>query len=200
MFVISFCLTSCFDSANEDTSGGNLFQHTLTNSDTSENNNSEGEEEPSTGTEDPVTDPVATQLIITAQPQNVLNGAANSITVEARDADNQLVTNFTGAITLHLSNDPSSAATLGGTTSLNAVAGVAAFTNFTLNQVGSGYQITAKSDNLQDAVSEGFDITDPVTDPVATQLIITAQPQNVLNGAANSITVEARDADNQFTS
>jgi hypothetical protein len=78
----------------------------------------------------------ASQLAFTGSTSTGTAGAALTPgwTVEARDGAGNLVTSFTGPVTVALTNGPV-AATLGGTTTVNAVGGVATFANLTVDLV-----------------------------------------------------------------
>lgn len=69
---------------------------------------------------------------------------APAITVAAKDASGTLVSSFTGSVTLAFGTN-ATGSTLGGTTSVAAVAGVATFSNISLNKAGTGYTLVASS-------------------------------------------------------
>ena len=84
---------------------------------------------------------VATQLVLTvAPPTTVTAGVGFGLTVTAEDAEGNVATGFSGSLTAALGNNPGSS-TLAGTTSASAAGGVAAFSNLTLNEVGTGYTL-----------------------------------------------------------
>jgi hypothetical protein len=62
-------------------------------------------------------------------------------------------------VTIALGNNPGNA-TLGGTTTVNAVNGVATFNNLTLNEPDNGYTLTASSSGLTSSTSNSFDEND----------------------------------------
>src|SRR5436189_6456915 len=70
--------------------------------------------------------------------------------------------------------------TLGGTTPVAAVNGVATFVDLSLNKTGTGYTLTASASGFTPGTSTTFDIT-PGT---ATQLAFIVQPSNTVAGAA----------------
>ncbi|MDQ8154718.1 MAG: Ig-like domain-containing protein [Gemmatimonadota bacterium] len=100
------------------------------------------------------------QLVITTQPSNVVAGVPFSpaVVVEARDAGGNLNTAFTDNVSAVLVNNPTSA-TLGGTTSVAAVGGVATFSNFGLAKVGTGYTVGFSSGALNSTASSAFNVT-----------------------------------------
>src|SRR5262249_58826540 len=81
--------------------------------------------------------PGPTQLAFKISPGANTAGAsfAPSVVVEVHDADGNLVSDFTGTVALTLVTNPGSG-TLSGTTSLNAVGGVATFSNLSINKSG----------------------------------------------------------------
>ena len=64
----------------------------------------------------------------------------------AEDANNLVVTNFSGSETLSLAAGP--AGTLGGTLTVSAASGVATFGGLTLSPAGSDYQLGVSGDSL----------------------------------------------------
>ena len=136
---------------------------------------------------------VATGLAFSTQPTSIVNGAAFSAqpVVVALDANGTTDTGFTGTIALTRSGT----ATLSGTTSVPAVAGVAPF--FSLASActadGETFTITASSAGLTSAISN------PITcDVVATKLVFTTQPAGAFNQAPmlTQPVVAAQDAAN----
>ena len=87
-------------------------------------------------------------LSFSVQPGNsVAGGAIPAFQVEVRDAFDNLVTNASTPVTISLGSNPGGA-TLGGTTSVNTVGGVATFDAATLDVVGVGYTLVANSGAL----------------------------------------------------
>ena len=122
--------------------------------------------------------PPATQLAFTAQPSNTEAGdvITPAIQVAARDAAGNVVTSFTGTITIAFGANPGGG-TLSGTTSKTATNGVAAFNNLQISQPGSGYTLRATASGLTAATSVAFNITaPPPPPPQATRLAFTVQP------------------------
>ena len=101
------------------------------------------------------------KLAFLTQPGNTFVGVAiPDFSVEVLDADDNLVDNDNGnlPISLALSANPTGVAMLGGTTSVNAVHGVATFTGLMLNKAATGYTIKATSGTLAEATSSAFDV------------------------------------------
>ncbi|MCA9794306.1 MAG: hypothetical protein KC910_21010, partial [Candidatus Eremiobacteraeota bacterium] len=133
---------------------------------------------------------VPAQLAFTTQPARTAGQAFNpNIMVEIRDINNIIVPDATNPVTLTLSNAPG--ATLMGTTTVNAVNGVATFTGLSVDIVGMGYTLNASSPGLTGASSSTFN----VTPAAASAVLVTAQPQNIDSGGMiPSFTVDLRDA------
>jgi hypothetical protein len=99
------------------------------------------------------------KLAYQTQPPNTNVGVAiPDFKVEIQDADGNL-TGSTASVAVAIGNDPSSgAATLSGTTSVNAVAGVATFTGLQLDKAKTGYTLIASSDSLTSKESDAFNV------------------------------------------
>ena len=78
----------------------------------------------------------------------------------ARDQFGNVATSFTKNVTVSITTGTGTGgATLGGTTTVSAVAGVAAFTDLTIDLTGTGYTLDADtSPSLGVATSTLFDI------------------------------------------
>ena len=98
-----------------------------------------------------------TQLVWTQQPGNITAGATMTpaVTVTVEDAQGNTVTSSGASVSLALS--PSG--TLGGTTTVSAVGGVATFSNLTVTKAGTGYALVASSAPLASATSSTFSAT-----------------------------------------
>ncbi len=105
---------------------------------------------------DAAVSPALASLSITTQPVTSAAGDLLTITVEARDANDSLITDAT-SITLSIESNPSTG-TLGGTLSQMTTAGVATFDDVFVDKVGLGYTLLATS-GAQSAETEAFDIT-----------------------------------------
>ena len=117
---------------------------------------------------------LATKLVVTTQPQNGIAGATLApIGVTAEDGNGNIATAFTGPVTLSFGTNPPGA-TLGGTVTVNAVAGVATFSGVSINTAAIGYTLTASSGTLTPATTTPFNITAGI----ATMLLVTTQPAN----------------------
>ena len=104
-----------------------------------------------------VTPRPATQLGFLQQPGQATAGRPISpaVRVAVRNDQGGTVNGATNQVTLVLAANPGGA-TLGGTTTVAAVNGIATFDNLTLDKAGSGYTLTATSGNLAPATSNPF--------------------------------------------
>ena len=107
----------------------------------------------------------AVSLKFLTQPNNaVINthisgiayvSTAPFVTVEIVDSHGNVV-DTSAAVTIKLCNNPAGA-TLGGTTIVNAVHGVATFTTLTLDKPDNGYTLVASGYGLKSSTSTAFD-------------------------------------------
>jgi hypothetical protein len=104
-----------------------------------------------------VTPRPATQLGFLQQPGSATAGMPISpaVRVVVRNDQGGTVTAATTAVTLALGTNPHGA-TLGGTTTVAAVNGIATFGNLTLDRAGTGYTLTASATGLAPATSNPF--------------------------------------------
>ena len=88
----------------------------------------------------------AARLVFVQQPSTVVSQAVMSppVTVRIEDANGNLVSGDTRNVTLSLLNNPTGA-TLGGTTTVTAIGGVATFNNLTVDKADSNYTLRASS-------------------------------------------------------
>ncbi|MHC5542137.1 S8 family serine peptidase, partial [Singulisphaera rosea] len=101
----------------------------------------------------------ATQLAFTTQPPSTVTiGVAFSLTVSALDANGNLDPNYSGLITVGLAANPGNGM-VSGTLSVQAVHGVATFTNLILNKPAVGYLIKATASGLTLATSSSITAT-----------------------------------------
>jgi len=100
-------------------------------------------------------------LQFSTQPVNTQAGSTITPAVQVAYYDGvtgAIDTTFTGPITLAIGNNPAGG-TLGGTLTVNAVAGVATFSDLSINNVGTGYTLVASAAAVTDVPSSAFDIT-----------------------------------------
>ncbi len=80
-------------------------------------------------------------------------------------------TSFNGSVTLVLDNNPVGGA-LGGTTTVTAVEGIAAFAGLTISTTSTDYTLQATSSGLTSTTTGPVNVT-----PAATQLVVTVSPR-----------------------
>jgi hypothetical protein len=119
----------------------------------------------------------ASKLVFTMQPASTTAGAPMNVTVQVQDASGNLVTSATNPITVALFTNPGSA-TIGGTKTVAASAGVANF-SLSVNRPGSGYSLAATATGLSVGVSNAFDITVGA----AAQVAFLSGPTNTQSGS-----------------
>lgn len=142
----------------------------------------------------------ATQLVISQAPSNTTAGGTTSMTIEVRDANNNVVTNATTAITF----DPTLAGTITGVTtgtgdgSYSAAGGAE-----TITVVGGVATITLGNTTAQTysiGISNNGGFGNPtapnvtVSAAAASQLVLSSPAPDFLSGASTSLTVQVRDA------
>jgi hypothetical protein len=142
-----------------------------------------------------ITSGSATQLILTVQPHNATAGATitPAVQVTALDAGGNTATGFAGNVTVAITSGTGKAgATLAGTRTVAAVAGVATFSALSIDSAGAGYTLTASASGLTSALSASFNITPGA----AVSLVFTVQPTATTAGAVitPAVRVTARDA------
>jgi hypothetical protein len=132
-------------------------------------------------------------LVFTTSPSNSTAGVAfpTQPVVEARDAGGNLITGYTGNVSLAIANNPGGG-TLAGPMTVAAVGGVATFSGLSIDKSGTGYTLVATSAAVTGAPSAPFNISAGS----ATQLAFTTSPGDTRAGTAFSAqpVVEARDA------
>jgi hypothetical protein len=105
-----------------------------------------------------VTPAAATQLVVTTQPPSELFvGNRFGLVVSAEDPYGNVDPNFGRSVAVALLNNPGGA-TLGGTLSETAQSGVAAFSDLTLDQPGTGYTLQVSSRGLTGATTGAFNV------------------------------------------
>jgi hypothetical protein len=123
----------------------------------------------------------AAHLRFIAQPVSTPFGAViPPVAVRVEDHFGNTVPNYTTAVNVSLGSNPAGA-TLGGTTSVVPVSGIATFDSLAPNLVGVGYTLVAASPTLESTISNAFNITD-TSGAVAFRFAIasTVEPTNVI--------------------
>jgi len=124
------------------------------------------------------------------------------VQVTAFDSTGNVVATFTGNVTVAIGNNGGlvSEGKLGGSKQVAAVNGVATFDNLSIDQIGTGYTLTAAAAPFAGDTSAPFDITatPPTTGP-ATKLMFVKQPTSTAPGATISpVQVAAVDDQNNI--
>ncbi len=145
----------------------------------------------------------ASKLAFGAQPSTTSIGAAitPAVTVNILDAVGNPTTS-TAAVTVAIGTNPGGG-TLSGAMSVAAVAGMATFSNLSIDKPGTGYTLTAASADLAGASSGAFNVT---AGPAAKVLVETAADgsgtvvpsQDVPVGSSLAVYAISRDAGNNF--
>jgi len=130
-------------------------------------------------------------LVFAAQPGNLAAGPfGTAVKIELQDAYGNRATDATDTVTLALGTN-TAGGTLGGTTSVKAISGVASFDTLALTRAGTGYTLTAAAASLTNATSSAFNVT---AGPAA-NLVFKSNPSNTTAGTAfGPVSVEIRDA------
>jgi hypothetical protein len=137
------------------------------------------------------TSPPAAGLIFSVSPIGSKSAGSllGAVTVSVVDADGDVVTSAANAITLDLANN-AAGGTLSGTLTMNAVNGVATFTDLRINRTAPEYRLSASSPGLTSATSTGFSITNGLD----AALVFTVQPvTGIANVQIPPFTVEVQD-------
>jgi len=84
---------------------------------------------------------------------------APAVTVDARDQFNNVVKTFTGNITLAIAAGTGApGAVLAGTKTVAAIAGLATFSNLSINLIGTPYRLSATATGVTSVASNSFSI------------------------------------------
>ncbi|HEY8211555.1 MAG TPA: hypothetical protein VIG99_28930 [Myxococcaceae bacterium] len=104
----------------------------------------------------------ASRLAFGQQPPSAAVGATLSpaVRVLVQDALGNTVTASSAPVTMAIDTNPGGG-TLSGTTTVAAAAGVATFSDLSIDAVGAGYRLQANSASLTSATSNAFDILPP---------------------------------------
>lgn len=141
-----------------------------------------------------ITGGAADHLVFTVSPSDAVAGIGISpaVRVTAFDALGNVATGFTDNVTVAITSGTGNPlATLSGTTTVAAVAGVATFSGLSVDKAGSGYTLSATS-SVTGATSGTF----AISPAAASALIFSVQPSNTAANAAISppVVVTAVDA------
>lgn len=126
----------------------------------------------------------AEQVGFIQQPTNVLAGSNISppVTVAVEDENGNVVATDNSFVSLSVDSGPTGA-TLGGSTSVQAVNGIATFSNLTLLDAGT-YTLSASDNDLNPATSAQFTVASAAP-------VVTANPASVTLAARQTVTFTA---------
>src|SRR5438874_968186 len=103
-------------------------------------------------------DPPPARLKFTVPPHGAtVDSVLQPVQVTAFDTLGNVATGFADNVTVALAAN-ASGGTLGGTTTVRAMSGVATFADLSVNRAGTGYRLTASAGQLAGATSDPFDI------------------------------------------
>jgi hypothetical protein len=129
-------------------------------------------------------------LIFKVQPSNaVLGGNIKTTVVDVDLPNGKIDTAFNGIVNMAIDLDPNGHSHLVGTTTVNAVKGVAVFNNLTIDQSGVGFKLAASLSSSNFALGSPFNITAPATPKPA--VISNPVAQLEPSGGNATYTVEA---------
>ncbi len=138
------------------------------------------------------------KLAFTVEPNaNYASAATITVKVSVENSSGAVTTFDTSAVTLALSGG-TAGATLSGTKTVNAVAGVATFSGLSVDKAGTGYKLTATDGGLTTASSTAFNImpgaaktvtftTQPATNSNVTDGVTIPLVAHVVDAAGNAV-------------
>jgi len=141
-----------------------------------------------------ITSAATLHLAFTVQPSATTAGQFISppVQVAVQNSSNVTQTGFTGPITIGItSGTGANGATLSGTTTVNAVNGVATFSNLSITKAGTGFKFSASSPGVAGVTSASF----VINADVAVLLRFSQQPTTTTANTiiAPAVKVSARD-------
>jgi hypothetical protein len=141
-----------------------------------------------------ITSAATLHLVFTTQPSATTAGHSISpaVQVAVQNASNVTQTGFTGPVTIGItSGTGANGASLSGTTTVNAVSGVATFSNLSITKAGSGFKFSVSSPGIAGATSASF----VINPDVAVTLHFAQQPTTTTANTviAPAVTVDVRD-------
>ncbi|HKC46391.1 MAG TPA: invasin domain 3-containing protein, partial [Gemmatimonadales bacterium] len=139
----------------------------------------------------------ATALGFTVQPLDAASGAFISppVQVTAFDVKGNVATGFTGNVTMVIATGTGKpGASLSGTKIKAAAAGVATFSDLSIDSAGTGYELTATATGPSSATSNSFMISASSISPTNSTVTVSTGTITASSGSsATTITVTARD-------
>ena len=104
-----------------------------------------------------IVSPLSVTSIATQPPPGVLAGSTFGLTVDEVNAQNQIDASYNGCVTVSLASNPGNS-TLGGTTTVQAVNGVATFSDLTINNPGLAYTLQVSATGTSAITTAPFDV------------------------------------------
>jgi hypothetical protein len=130
-------------------------------------------------------------LSVTAEPQgSVAAGTGFGLTVQAKDNQGQIISNFNEDVSLSVSNGQGPG-TLHGTVTVTAVNGIATFSGLSIQQAGSDFTITASTVVGVNSVS-----TTPIqvtAAPASALAVVNVLPGSIVGNTEFEVDVVAKD-------
>jgi hypothetical protein len=122
----------------------------------------------------------STHLVVTQQPPpSVTAGSPFGLTVQAEDSSGNLVSSFSGTVTVGLASNPGGT-TLGGTVTVTASGGVATFSGLTLTQAASGYTLYVSASGPTSTTTNPFNVVSSTTSSALAAPSTTTTPDPLL--------------------
>ncbi len=132
------------------------------------------------------------QLVVTTPPPaTVTAGNPFGLVVTAEDGSGKTDTSFTGNVTVSLNNSTTTNATLVGTTTVAAVAGVATFSGLSVDEAGDDWTLSVNAVGAATAQTSAVDVSAGTVNQLQTAM----QPAgNITAGSNFAIVVSAEDS------
>lgn len=141
-----------------------------------------------------ITSAATLKLVFIVQPSATTAGQFINppVQVAVQNASNVTQTGFTGPVTIGITaGTGANGATLSGTTTVNAVSGVATFSNLSITKAGTGFRFSVSSPGIAGATSNSF----VINADVAVLLHFKDQPTNTTSNTilTPAVAVDVRD-------
>jgi hypothetical protein len=136
------------------------------------------------------------RAVFTTSPGVTAAGQSLSpaVVVSLEDAEGNVITTATDAVGVAIGTQ-GGAGTLAGTTTLNAVAGVARFSDLSIDKAGTGYTLVAFAEGYQGSTSGAFDIVPGAISGTRSSLTVSAGSVIADGTSFATLTVTVMDAD-----
>ena len=119
-------------------------------------------------------------LVVTQPPPaSVTAGSGFGLTVQAEDSSGNLVSSFSGTITVGLASNPGGTS-LGGTLRVAASGGVGTFAGLTLTKVASGYTLYVSASGPTSTTTTSFNVVSSLSGGALAATTATGPPDRLL--------------------